>query len=302
MVSQVFYYNQAQQYPQIQQDYKDVKKHVDKTDATDTNIGKAALEAIPTFRRISSLPDKIQNGDTLPALGLASLALINLPEDMRDVNSAVDQLKAFKNGQKFQGAYDYKNYQHDFSFFRGTLLEPLVDLKNTKNKERARKLLDWDRPLLDTKFGRKLQEWLKVEISDVAEMKKFNKATKTWDPIYDINGQRRFATAFEGGAFGKLTARALNRTTLLGVAALSLLEVPKIFKAMNQGDSIAEQAGNTAKQTVNSGINIASITAGIAYGGAIGSKHGGPLGSLVGMGAGAILGGLISKKTQEAIS
>ena len=93
----------------------------------------------------------------------------------------------------------------------------------------------------------------------------------------------------------------MNRTTLIGTAVLAALELPKIFKAMNQGDTMADQAGNTIKQTVKSGINLTSITAGIAYGGAIGSKHGGPLGSLVGMGAGAILGSLTSGKVQELI-
>ena len=111
MVSQVFYYNQAQQYPQIQQDYKNVKKHVDKTDSTDQGI-MYALESLPPIRRLSSLPDKIQNGDTLPALGLASLALINLPEDMRDIKAAGGQLQDILHGKKFQGGYDYKNYHN----------------------------------------------------------------------------------------------------------------------------------------------------------------------------------------------
>lgn len=71
---------------------------------------------------------------------------------------------------------------------------------------------------------------------------------------------------------------------------------------MGDGNNMAEQAGNTAKQTVKSGINLASITAGIAYGGAIGSKYGGPLGSLIGMGTGAVFGSLVSKKAQEVIS
>ncbi len=301
MVSKVLYYNQAQQYPQIQQDYKDVKKHVDKTDSTDQGI-MYALESLPPIRRLSSLPDKIQNGDTLPALGLASLALINLPEDMRDIKAAGGQIDALFSGKKFQGGYDYKNYQHDFSFFRGTLLEPLVDLKKTKNTARANKLLDLDRPLLDTKFGRKIKELLKVKESDISEVKTFNKEKGIWEAARDINGKKRYALAFEGSSFGKLTARAMNRTTLIGTAVLAALELPKIFKAMNQGDGIGEQAENTVKQTVNSSINLASITAGIAYGGAIGSKHGGPLGSLVGMGAGAILGGFASKKVQGVIS
>lgn len=301
MVSQVFYYNQTQQYPQIQQDYKDVKKHVDKTESTDETVGKAALEAIPTFRRISSLPEKIQNGDALPALGLASLALINLPEDMRDVKAAGGQIKALLKGEKFQGSYDYKNYQHDFSFFRGTLLEPMVDLKKANNQTKAEKLMSLDKTLLETQLGIKIKEWLGITRSGRQYIKTFNKETNSWEIAKDINGMKRMAYAYEGSAFGKLTARAMGRTTLIGTAVLAAIELPKIFKAMNQGNSIEEQAGNTAKQTVKSGINLASVTAGIAYGGAIGSKHGGPLGSLIGMSAGAVIGSFASKKAQEAI-
>lgn len=301
MVSQVFYYNQAQQYPQIQKDYQDVKQRVDKSEKSDNGI-MLALEALPPIRRVSSLGEKFDNGDTLPALGLASLALINLPEDMRDIKAAGGQLDALFSNKKFQGGYDYKNYQHDFSFFRGTLLEPMVDLKKTKNTARANKLLDLDRPLLDTKFGRKIKDLLKVKEFDISEVKTFNKEQGIWETARDINGKKRYALAFEGSAFGKLTARAMNRTTLIGTAVLAAIELPKIFKAMNQGDSVGEQVGNTVKQTVNSSVNLASITAGIAYGGAIGSKHGGPLGSLVGMGAGAILGGFASKKVQGVIS
>ncbi len=301
MFDSSIYLNKNLQYPQVQQDYRDVKKHVDKTDSTDQGI-MYALESLPPVRRLSSLPDKIQNGDTLPALGLASLALINLPEDMRDIKAAGGQLQDILHGKKFQGGYDYKNYQHDFSFFRGTLLEPMVDFKKTKNMDRTEKLLSWDRTLLKTEFGRKIKDLLGVKESDREIVKTFNQKTQSWEVAKDINGFKRYAYSFEGSAFGKLTARAMNRTTLIGTAVLAALELPKIFKAMNQGDSITEQAGNTIKQTAKSGINVASITAGIAYGGAIGSKHGGPIGSIVGMGAGAILGGFTSKKIQEVIS
>ena len=305
MVSQVFYYNQAQQYPQIQQDYKDVKTHVDKTDSTDEIIKNSALDVIPMLRRTSSLKDKMDNSDTIGVAGSVGLTVVNLPEDLRDMNSAWGKFKAFLKGEKYQGAYDYKNYQHDFSFLRGTLLEPFIDLKNTKNKALAKKLYASDKTILSTGFGKKIRDLLGVEMSDQVEVRKFNKETSVWEVARDINGKARRATAFEGKgkfkAFGELTARAMNRTTLIGTGVLAALELPKILKAMNQGDNIVDQTGNTFKQTAKSGINLASITAGIAYGGAIGSKHGGPLGSLVGMGVGAAFGSFTSKKLQEAI-
>ena len=142
---------------------------------------------------------------------------------------------------------------------------------------------------------------LKIKTSDSREVQTFNKKNGCWESAKDINGDIRFATAFEGSAFAKLTARAMSRTTLIGTAVLVVIELPKIFKAMGKGDNISEKAGNTVKQAVKSGINIVSITSGIAYGGAIGSKYGKAVGSLIGMGAGAVLGSLTSKKVQEII-
>ena len=139
---------------------------------------------------------------------------------------------------------------------------------------------------------------LNVEDLDVVEIKKLNKEKQIWETARDINGKARFTTAFEGSAFAKLTARAMSRTTLIGIAVLAAIELPKIFKAMSQGDNIGEKAENTVKQTIKAGINLTSITAGIAYGGAIGSKYGKAVGSLVGMGAGAVFGSLVSKKIQ----
>ncbi len=302
MANQIYYYN-SDKFPAIANDYSEAKTRAEKiTNQPQTtsqdSVFVYALESLPPVRRIASLPDKIQNNDYIPALGLASLALINLPEDVRDIKSAGEQISTFLKGGKYQGGYDYKNYQHDFSFFRGTMLERFVDFKKSKNIDRTKKLLSWDKTLLQTNLGRKIKELLNVEDLDVVEIKKLNKEKQIWETARDINGKARFATAFEGSAFAKLTARAMSRTTLIGTAVLAAIELPKIFKAMSQGDNIAEKAENTVKQTIKAGINLTSITAGIAYGGAIGSKYGKAVGSLVGMGAGAVFGSLVSKKIQ----
>jgi len=110
------------------------------------------------------------------------------------------------------------------------------------------------------------------------------------------------ANVYEGSGFGKLTAHSLERTTKYGVLAMALLESPKIIKAFNNGDDIEEKIKNGGKQVLKSGINVAAITAGIGYAGAIGAQKLGPVGSLVGMGAGAIIGGYGSKKLQELVA
>lgn len=268
-------------YPQLQKDIKDVRiSLVDRVDSLDKKVGEVIFKALPPIRRISSLPDKIQNDDLLPAAGLVGLAVINLPEDCRDIAAAYHQVR----GQAPK--YDHKKYQHDFSFFRGTLLESqMKKVSSQKGKETVAKLYEMDKPVYDTAFGEKVKSWL--GITDKSPLK-VNETTE----VTEIAAKSKFA---------ELTGRAMKRTTLLGVAALALLETPKIFKATSKGDGIAEQINSTVQQTAKSGINVASIVSGIGYGGAIGAKHFGAVGSLVGMGTGAVAGAFVSSEIQEMI-
>ena len=236
-----------------------------------------ALETIPPVRRAIDIPDKIQHGEITSALGMASLALINLPEDMRDINSALEQFRGVK------AKYDYKDYQHSFSFFRGTAIEKWLH----KNVDAGKKWANWlyrnDKTLADTILGKKLLKLVKAKVS-----KDKVSAKRT-----DFVGIEEFAFKYEGSKFAQLTGRALRRTTKLGVLALALLEAPKIINSISKGETI--------EQTAKSAVNVASITAGISYGGAIGAKHGGAIGSLIGMGFGAVLGSKLSEKMQERI-
>lgn len=279
---------------------EDDKIPVSRTWAKDSIL--MCAEALPPIRRLISLPDKADSGDYLGVLGAIGLTAINFPEDWRDIKTAAGQVHSTIKGEKYIGAYDYKNFQHEFSFFRGTLLEPLVDPEKTKFPKLAEKLLDIDKSLLDTKFGQKIMNLLKVEDDEFMEVKKFNKKTQTWEIAEHINGETRYARSFKGSRFGKITARAMARTTRIGIAILAALELPKIIKSMTQGDNFGEKAGSTTKQVLKSGINLASTTAGIAYGGAIGSKYGKGFGSLIGMGIGAFLGATVSQKVQDTIS
>ena len=233
-----------------------------------------ALEALPPIRRIVSLPDKIGNGDVASAVGLAGLALINLPEDVRDIKGAIKQLK----GEAPK--YNHKEFQHNFSFFRGTAVEKWLNGQVDAGKKWAVFLRENDRTLADTKLGKKIMDAVKCKDVDIIETS-----------IQDYKKTNINAVKHSGSEFAQLTGRALRRTTLLGVGAIVLLELPKIIKS-----------DETIKQTAKSAINIASVTAGIGYGGAIGSKYGGATGSLIGMGFGAILGSKLSEKTQALIS
>lgn len=293
MVDKVFYQN-IDKYPAIVNDYRQVKDGIEnfngsKKQEKDSKL-VMALEALPPVRRVASLSDKVENGDLVPALGLASLALINLPEDCRDIKASIEQLKCWYKGEKFVPKYDYKQYQHNFSFFKGTAIEEWLHKHVDAGKKWANWLYENDKTLADTKFGKNLLKITKGKAKDVIETE-----------IKNYKGVKAEAFLYEGSKFGQLTGRAMRRATKLGVIALALIELPKILKAVTEGDGISEKASSTLEQTTKSAINVASTTAGIGYGGAIGAKYFGATGSIVGMGLGAILGSKLSDKVQQFI-
>lgn len=249
-----------------------------------------ALESVPTFRRTVSIPDKIEKGQYTTAAGMAALALINLPEDCRDVIGAAKQVKSIFTGEEFKGAYDYKNYQHSFSFWKGTALEEWLHKNVDADKAWAKWLYSNDITLAQTNFGKKALSVIGAKEKDVIKT-----------DIQNLKGVKAKAFSYEGNGFAKLTARAMRRTTKLGLIAMGLLELPKLANAFSEGDGIVGTTKSMVKQTVKSSVNVASITAGIAYCGAIGSKYGKGFGSLVGMGVGAILGSKLSDKIQQTI-
>lgn len=286
MVSKIFYLN-SDKYPAIVDDCQQIKERVDKKKDSDY---LCVFEALPPVRRTLSIPDKIKHGETTTALGMASLALINLPEDLRDIRGAYNQLKGAAP------KYDHTICQHPFSFFRGTMLNDLADVNKASNKEFAKKLLKSDITLADTTFGKRTLKVLGVKPVDYVETQIKN--------IGHTEENAKYVTAkiYDGSKFGKLTAHAMERTTKWGLIVTALLETPKLAKAFCKGDSISEKADNGVKQVVKSAINVASITVGIGYMGAIGAQKFGAIGSLVGMGLGAVIGGYGSKKIQEIIA
>ena len=247
---------------------------------------KYAFEAVPMYRRTVSLPDTIQNGDIAAGLGMAGLALINLPEDCRDVVGAAKQVKSIFTGKPYEGSYKYKDYQHNFSFFRGTAVDELIHKKAGEGKGWANWLLNNDKPLAETELGKKI-----ISATGAIELE----PVKT--QIKDFKKNNVVAAGYKGHFAGEMTGRAMRRVTKLGLIATAALELPKIIKTMDEGNDL-----DAGKQFAKSAINIATVTAGVAYGGAIGSKYGKGLGSLVGMGTGAILGSFASNAVQSVVS
>lgn len=253
-----------------------------------------ALEAIPTFRRTATVSDKIDNGDYLPTAGILGYTLVNIKEDIRDTVSAGKQIYSKINpNYHYDSIYDRKDYQHNFSATRGLVGEKLLYKKASNGNPFAQKIIEAGNTTLDdTRFGRKINKIFKVtEI----EAKKIDK-------IRNINGKCAKAYKFESSILaGKTIARAMKRTTKLGIAVLGVLELPKIASETTKGDNFFEHIKNGAKQTLKSAGNVALTTAGIAVGGAIGAQYLGATGSLIGMGIGAIAANKASTRLHKVM-
>ena len=275
-INPILYQNELSKFPQIQQDYEGVKKHVD----NDSKLS-SIFDICPILRRVERVPDKVEAEDYIPAAGLVSLAVLNAPEDWRDMKSAYRQIKSGAEGKNFIPTYNYKTAQHPFSFFRGTLLHKFVNPVTSPCPKFAKWLLKNDTTLWDTKLKNFIINKFNVQETPIDT--KIENITSTKEkPSHVI--AKEFITK---SPFGELTARAMTRTTKIGAAVLGGLEAAHLIKEISDGE-------NAIKATAKSAVNFASSVAGIGYGGALGAKYLGPVGSLVGMGIGAIAGNKIS--------
>lgn len=276
-ISPILYQNEVAKLPQVQSDYEEVKKRVDKE-----NKLTSIFDIIPSLRRVERVPDKIEQSEYVPAMGLVSLAVLNAPEDWRDMKSAYVQIKSKAKGNPFAPSYDYKTAQHPFSFFRGTLLHKFVNPQTSPCPKLAKWLLKNDTTLMETKLGDYVSKKFNIERSQI-DTRIENITSTPKNPIF-IRA-KKFKTTNQ---FGELTARAMTRTTKIGTAVLGGLEAVHLLKEIAEGE-------NVIKSTAKSALNLVGSIAGIGYGGAIGAKLCGPVGSLVGMGLGAIAGNQIAK-------
>ena len=276
MINPILYQNQVDKYPEIYNDYQNMRT------AVQGKSSDAALEAVPFYGKINSLPDKLEQKDYLPATGIATLAIMNGPEEINDVMSAYKQIKnGFPKPVSFHSGYDNKKAQHPFSFFRGTILHKYLNplSEDCPNSKVAGWLIEQDKCLWDTKFGKWVQKKLKINNGD----------TKTTIEEIDSNNNcKKFAYAktFEtNNPFKDITARALTRTTKLGTLVLCGIEAAHVAHEVSNGRNFFEEAGKSA-------LTLGTTTVATGVLGAIGAKHLGPTGSLVGISAGTLIGAL----------
>lgn len=265
-----FFINQVNKYDSF------TKQNQIKKDSKAEEVKKdvfAVLSPIPYVRRFAGIDDNTEKGDYVKAATLLGLAVANLPEDTRDIKSSFKQII---KGQKTD--YDYKEFQHPFSFFRGTFLEPLT--------KKCKKLYDMDKTLFDTKAGQKIADLLKVEAEDCISTGKFN-----------CHGIEIIATKLSGKFLNKLICRGMLRVPVVGLAIAGLLELPSIIKAATSKDN---KAKNTLKQVLKSTASVLTTTSMIAITGALFARKG-PIGSLVGIGIGSVIGTSASKQLSNMI-
>jgi hypothetical protein len=275
--------------PQVQQTQPE-----NKSNTTFRKAIMVALSPIIPVRRISSLPDNIEDGNYVRAAGLVALAGIMLPEDTRDLKDAWNQITKGKLPK-----YDYKNCQTEFSFFRGTVLQPIIN----KMGKFGVKLYSFDKSLNNTKFGEYLSKVFKFEIDELN-----SEATQRFVPkvILDRTGKpvvkdiEVFARKLQGKPSAKIIGRALLRIPVISVFALSLLELPLLMKKIKSADTPKNKFKEGSIQAVKSSINVSFITAGIGLIGALFAKKG-PAYSLLGMGIGSVAGAYGSKFIQKGI-
>ena len=276
MINPILYQNQVDKYPEIYNDYQNMRT------AVQGKSGGAALEAVPFYGKINSLPDKLEQKDYLPATGIATLAIMNGPEEINDVMSAYKQIKnGFPKPVSFHSGYDNKKAQHPFSFFRGTILHKYLNplSEDCPNPKIASWLLRQDKCLWDTKFGEWVQEKFKIKTNNI----KTNIET-----IDSCINDKKFVLAYSlktNNPFKDIATRALTRTTKLGTIALGSIEAAHIAHEVSNGKNFFEEAGKSV-------LTLGTTTVATGVLGAIGAKHFGPTGSLVGISAGTLIGAL----------
>lgn len=258
-------------------------------------VEKTVVSSVAPARRLCDIPDMVRSGDTIAAIGLAGLTVVSLPEDCRDLKAAYNHSSCVLRKRRISAPYNYHKYQHDFAFFRGTLLhEAMKRVKSERGKKIVDNLYKADITLYNTKFGKWVQNILGIENGKNIKSSIKNLYGQEVS-VQKINVKKDFLGLKE------LTGRAMKRTSLLGLAFMGLLELPKIIKSITKGDDAQEKTKSFAKQVGKSSLNVFGVTAGMGYIGAIGAKKYGALGSLIGMGLGVIAGAGASKWIQNQL-
>lgn len=263
--------------------------------AKDDTKAVSAMTQVFLGKDVNDAVQKVSKKDYPGALISASQAAINLPNTIDDAIDAIDQtdkyLKSRFYGENFKytykKAYNFKNAQHPFSYFRGTLLKDLANPNSPHcpSKPLARWLAKHDVTLCDTKFGRSVKKSLGVQQTQVKTSIKH--VTSTDAKKVNVKAYKFVSKS----SLGKLTARSMTRVPVFGLVVAGALEGCQVANEVSQGEDAVKSIGKAA-------VRLASSTAITAVLGAIGAAIAGPAGSVVGI----CLGGLLSNEVAKAIA
>ena len=255
----------------------EVNKH-DKAAISKEELFKMASSPIAPIRRVFGVKDSSERNKKIKTAGLALLALNNLPMDFSDINSVLRQIKNKKIAPN--------PTQMEFTFAQDTLLEfPLRQLRKKFDTQKFDTVYDKiDKSLFNTKIGQKIVKAMNLtvtrEIKPGESMDIIKNGLKQ-NKVYIIKGKSKIA---------KLICRSMMRIPVLSVAAFALLEIPDIVNAVKNEEQKDKKLQAAGKQLIKSGINIASMVAGMAAVGAVLDRRFGAIGSLIGIGLGNYFG------------
>jgi len=252
-------------------DLHKLKEDVDRLDKSTQQKLLYALSPLPPARRISSLPDTVENKNWSRAGLLAGMAAANFPGDLREM------------GLAFKNPFAKRPYQHEMSFFKLTLLDKLPKKYPWLSK--------MDKTFFSTGFGKFVRKKLNIGI-DLSDIGKIEDAcTKT-----PLKGYK-----YTGNFLQRTLGRAMHRLPVIGLFATSALEIPALITSITKTKgNIWDKTRSFGKQLIKSGGYIGFTTAAITIAGAITFPCSALLG-LIGMAAGSTLGLIASKKLNKLV-
>lgn len=241
------------------------------------------FEGVPVVGKLNGVPESVIDGNYLRAYTLWSLAFLNGPEDIQNVYEATKQIKSWIKGTVYKAPYNYKEYQHPFSFFRGTPLHNVLNpfKPNAKFKNAKLWLANHDKSVVETQFGVNLLEKMEISTDKIETHIKeitYTDKNKTYVNAYKFIGK---------SSTGKFAAKVMTRTPVIGLAVSAGLEGINAAHEINKGKSPLSEIGKAGARWGTS-----ALITGVC--GAIGSSFG-PVGTVIGTSLGAILSATVGK-------
>ena len=217
------------------------------------------------------------------ALSQASLNLPNTIDDFMDALDYFDKsLKSKYMGKNYvylyKKSYDFKKAQHPFSYFRGTLLKDFINPNSPKcpSPRLANWIIDKDRTLWKTGLQDVVKKGFKLDYKEIRSSVKDIKSTSV-NPI-----NVKAYSFISNSKTGKIIARAMARTPLIGLFVSAILEGCQVINEVKQGEEWLE---SIEKAVIRWGSS--AIITGLF--GAVGMVLFGPAGSFLGVCLAAML-------------